>query len=134
LELIKMLNEQNPDFTAGPSANDLYHWNIRLKNFDYDSELGQDLTEYTLMVDPMAVATAESGDVRVKQAEILVEMKFPPDYPSSAPQFRLIRPGLRLLVRHRRLSFPSVLPSLPSSVQWLTLCVCVRIYRNRCPA
>lgn len=69
-----------------------------MRNFDYASELGQDLTEYTLLVDPMAVSTAESGDVRVKQAEILVEMKFPPDYPHSAPQFRLIRPGLRLQV------------------------------------
>jgi hypothetical protein len=70
-----------------------------LKNFDYDSDLGQDLTEYTLMVDPMAVSTAESGDVRVQQAEILIEMKFPPNYPETAPQFRLVRPGLRMLVR-----------------------------------
>lgn len=96
-EMMKMLNEQNSQFTAGPSANDLYHWNIRLKNFDYDSDLGQDLTEYTLMVDPMAVSTAESGDVRVQQAEILIEMKFPPNYPETAPQFRLVRPGLRML-------------------------------------
>lgn len=71
-----------------------------MKNFDYDSDLGQDLTEYTLMVDPMAVSTAESGDVRVQQAEILIEMKFPPNYPETAPQFRLVRPGLRMLVRY----------------------------------
>ncbi len=25
-EMMKMLNEQNSQFTAGPSANDLYHW------------------------------------------------------------------------------------------------------------
>lgn len=29
-EFMKMLNDQNLDFTAGPSANDLYHWYCRV--------------------------------------------------------------------------------------------------------
>jgi len=92
LELVKMLSDEGLDFVAGPSANDLYHWNLRLRNFEYDTPLGQDLTEYTLRVDENAVA----GNRRIEQAEILIEIKFAPDYPHSAPQFRLIRPGLRL--------------------------------------
>lgn len=66
-----------------------------MRNFEYDTPLGQDLTEYTLRVDENAVA----GNRRIEQAEILIEIKFAPDYPHSAPQFRLIRPGLRLDVR-----------------------------------
>ncbi len=52
--------------------------------------------EYAIILDPMSVARAESSDAQIKQAEILMELKFPPDYPYQPPMLRLIRPGLRL--------------------------------------
>ncbi len=41
LKQIKSLDEAKIGFSASPSGQDLYHWNIRLRDFDYDTDLGQ---------------------------------------------------------------------------------------------
>ncbi len=41
LKRIKSLDEAKIGFSASPSGQDLYHWNIRLRDFDYDTDLGQ---------------------------------------------------------------------------------------------
>lgn len=83
------------------SLQDIYHWAVKFFGFPMTSELGQDLANHHQIHPPPVrrwrPPTEEEKpptEVEIKQTEICLEMKFLPDYPNSAPLFRVISPHL----------------------------------------
>lgn len=119
LEALKTLNCKELGFSATPSGRvrlcailcvasltvgtqDLYHWSIRFFGFPLSTDLGQDLANHYQIHPPPArrwrpppsEEEKAPAEPEIKQTEICLEMKFLPDYPNSAPLFRVISPHL----------------------------------------
>lgn len=85
LTQLKELNCKELGFTAEPKNNNLYHWHISLFGFG-NTKLGQDLVEWSLKHNQI------HDNMKEIEQDILLEMKFPPNYPNQPPHFRIIRP------------------------------------------
>lgn len=122
IETLKTLNCKELGFSAAPSgrvctqppidcvvlsvpAQDLYHWSVKFFGFPMSTDLGQDLANHHQIHPPPAPRwrpppppTEQSekspAEFEIKQTEIVLEMKFLPDFPDSAPLFRIISPHL----------------------------------------
>ena len=86
LSEIRKLSTEEAGFTTEPVGKDLYHWHVKLFGFGNDTPLGQGLTEWALRYTQISDKTSSLDQ------DILLEMKFPSDYPQSTPIFRIIRP------------------------------------------
>jgi len=89
LEQLKEMNTKELGFTAQPINSHLYHWHISLFGFGDHDSLGRDLTEWSLKHMQISDQTTEI------QQEILLEMKFPRDWPAKSPHFRIIKPRFK---------------------------------------
>lgn len=89
LDTIENMNTKEFGFTASPLGQDLFHWHVTLFGFGSETKLGQELTEWALKHTQISDFTANL------EQDILLEMKFPPDFPENAPLFRIIRPRFK---------------------------------------
>ncbi len=95
---LKELNTKELGYTAAPSGispplyhslflgNDLFHWHVRLFGFGSDTPLGQQLTEWALK------HTDINDTTKHLDQDILIEMKFPANFPMSPPLCRIVHP------------------------------------------
>ncbi|KAL5022647.1 hypothetical protein ScPMuIL_001802 [Solemya velum] len=72
--------------SGSPRGDNLFVWDVQLKDFPDDTRLGKDLRKY---------ATKHK-----REPVLQLEMQFPGDYPMSPPFVRLIRPRLAFLSGH----------------------------------
>eukprot|EP01114_Cavostelium_apophysatum_P014512 TRINITY_DN3787_c0_g1_i6.p1 TRINITY_DN3787_c0_g1~~TRINITY_DN3787_c0_g1_i6.p1 ORF type:complete len:1009 (+),score=225.69 TRINITY_DN3787_c0_g1_i6:144-3170(+) len=89
IQLKDMNTKELMGFVAEPSGADLYHWHVKLSGFGEDTPIGRDLTEWTLRHTNIMDGIAELP------REILLEMKFPPNYPHEPPLFRIVKPRFK---------------------------------------
>lgn len=73
-------------FTAEPRNNNLFKWDVQLRDIPEDTKLGKDLKLYSAKCK--------------KEPVISMEMQFPGDYPFNPPFLRVIRPRFRFLTGH----------------------------------
>lgn len=73
-------------FTAEPRNNNLFKWDVQLRDIPEDSKLGRDLKSYAAKCK--------------KEPIIQMEMQFPGDYPFNPPFLRVVRPRFKFLTGH----------------------------------
>jgi hypothetical protein len=83
-EEIKKLNCKELGFKAEPLNGNFFQWSVRFFDFNPNSKLGQELMNYTLQQSNKHEFSQEN----IKPLDILLELKFPFDYPNSPPLFR----------------------------------------------
>ncbi|VDI47610.1 ubiquitin-conjugating enzyme E2 Q [Mytilus galloprovincialis] len=71
---------------GSPRGDNLFIWDIKLKDFPVDSKLGKNLTEYSQKFK--------------REPVIQLEMQFPHDYPMTPPFVRVVRPRFKFLTGH----------------------------------
>ena len=81
-----MTSSHSEGFSAQPDGDNLYKWKVELFNFEKDSLLGGDLEAYA----------ARTG----KKAAIVLELKFPADYPMAPPFVRVVQPRFAFMTGH----------------------------------
>lgn len=96
---LKEINTKELGFSATPSGNDLFHWHLKLFGFGNETTLGLSLTEWAIKHTTISDSTASI------EQDILIEMKFPLNFPHAPPMFRIIRP------RFENIDVDIVLPS-----------------------
>ncbi|XP_070574815.1 ubiquitin-conjugating enzyme E2 Q1-like [Ptychodera flava] len=85
---LKLLKKSEGKFgvEGNPKGDNLFIWDVKLKDFDPKSKLGKDLKTYA---------------TKYKRDEVItLEMKFPKDYPMSPPFVRVLRPRFKFLTGH----------------------------------
>lgn len=93
LESLKENNTKELGFEAGPIGQDLFYWKARLTGFGHDTKVGQQLYEIALN-HIMQTNGALSPGSRV-EGEVILEIKFPPNYPNKRPSFRIVKPRFK---------------------------------------
>ncbi|CAC5393197.1 UBE2Q [Mytilus coruscus] len=71
---------------GSPRGDNLFIWDIKLKDFPEDSKLGKNLKEYS--------------EKFKREPVIQLEMQFPHDYPMTPPFVRVVRPRFKFLTGH----------------------------------
>ncbi|KAJ8303307.1 hypothetical protein KUTeg_019703 [Tegillarca granosa] len=71
---------------AVPRGDNLFVWDVKLKNFPPESRLSKDLQKF--------------AEKYKKEPAIVMEMQFPTDYPMSPPFVRVVYPRFQFLTGH----------------------------------
>ncbi|XP_052061594.1 ubiquitin-conjugating enzyme E2 Q2-like [Mytilus californianus] len=86
-DLKTMKKESNKFGLDGtPRGDNLFIWDIKLKDFPVESKLGKNLKEYS--------------EKFKREPVIQLEMQFPHDYPMTPPFVRVVRPRFKFLTGH----------------------------------
>lgn len=85
---LKVMKKEASQFglDGNPRGDNLFIWDIKLKDFPVESKLGKHLKEYS--------------EKFKREPVIELEMQFPHDYPMTPPFVRVVRPRFKFLTGH----------------------------------
>jgi len=86
-EYIKLCNEDTKSYgySCHPIDDDLFHWEVRLFDFDKKDTIAQDLAKY---------------EKKTGQNYIQLDMVFPTEFPFKPPFIRVIKPRFKFMTGH----------------------------------